>query len=455
MPAPRYGENEIGFQFHTIRFAECEEVDMPRFRGFHPLAVVAALALPAGALAEDPSRDERIAVLERQVQALTEELAALRTESAVPEEKPLTGERGYAPAASKVFGVARGLSIGGYGEINYVNPIADSNEPATADTLRLVTYLGYKFSDSIAFNSEIEIEHARVEAEDAPGEVAVEFASLDFAWKPELGLRAGLLLTPMGFINEVHEPPYFHGVFRPQTERMILPATWRELGAGAFGRIGEQVEYRAYVLTGFNAAGFSAEGIREGRQEGGESLAENLAFVGRVDVSPDLLPGLDFGGSFYAGKADQNQGLPETKLWIAEGHAQYRRGPLHARALFAYTDVSGAGALSAALALAANESVAKAMLGGYVEAAYDVWPLIFGESDDRALEPFVRFEYLDTQHDVAAGFTRNRNLAYSVLSTGISYFPHPNVVLKAEYRNQNARSGKRPDEIALGLGFAY
>ncbi|HEY8122465.1 MAG TPA: hypothetical protein VII78_14175 [Myxococcota bacterium] len=374
----------------------------------------------------------------------------------MPEEAPLEGQRGYAPAASKVFGVPRGLSIGGYGELNYVNPIADSSSPASADALRVVTYLGYKFNENIAFNSEIELEHAFVEGDDdAPGEVALEFATLDFSWKPELNFRAGLLLTPMGFINEVHEPPYFYGVFRPLTERVILPATWREMGAGAFGKLGEQVEYRAYVMTGFNAEGFSAEGIRDGRQEGGESIAENFGFVGRVDVTPDVLPGLLFGGSFYAGKADQNQGLPETKLWIAEAHAQYRTGPFHSRALFAYTDVSGASSLSSALGTALDESVAKSMLGGYVELAYDVWPLLFGESNERALEPFVRFEYLDTQHDVATGFVEDQNLAYSVLSTGLSYYPHPNVVLKAEYRNQNAREGERPDELALGVGFAY
>jgi len=407
------------------------------------------------ATADGAARDARIAALEQQVQALTEEISKLRTESAVPAEEPLEGQRGYAPAASKVFGVARGLSLGGYGELNYVNPTADSNAPAQTDAVRLVTYLGYKFSERIQFNSEIEIEHARVESDGAPGEVAVEFASLDFLWKPELNFRAGLLLTPMGFINEVHEPPYFYGVFRPLTERLILPATWREIGAGAFGKLGEQVEYRAYVTTGFDAAGFSAEGIRDGRQEGGESIAENFAFVGRLDVTPDLVPGLDFGGSFYAGKADQNQGLPETKLWIAEGHAQYRRGPFHSRALFAYTDISNVGSLSSALGMAVDASVAKSILGGYVELAYDLWPLLFGESNERALEPFVRVEYLDTQHAVAAGFVEDHNLAFSVLSTGVSYFPHPNVVLKAEYRNQNARAGKRPDEFALGLGFAY
>ena len=419
------------------------------------LTLAASLPLPAATFAEETaSSDARIAALESQVQTLTEELAKLRSESAVPEDKPLEGARGYAPAASRVFGLTRGLSIGGYGELNYVNNVADGSSPAVADALRVVTYIGYKFSEDITFNSEIELEHAFVEGGEG-GEVALEFASVDFGWKPELNFRAGLLLAPMGFINEVHEPPYFYGVFRPLTERVLLPATWREIGAGAFGKIGEQVEYRAYVMAGFNAEGFSSSGIRGGRQGGSESLAENLAFVGRVDVTPDLLPGLDFGGSFYMGKADQNQGLPETKLWILEGHAQYRRGPFHTRALFAYTDIDNAGALSTALGTAVDESIAQSLLGGYVEAAYDVWPLIFGESDERALEPFVRLEYIDTQHNVAAGFVEDQNLAYSVLSTGVSYFPHPNVVLKAEYRNQNARAGKRPDEIALGLGFAY
>lgn len=431
---------------------------------FRLLRVAAALALvvlvrPAVAAAEtDQARaeDDRIAALERQVQTLTEELSRLRTESAVPEDQPREPEKGYGPAASKVYGVARGLSIGGYGELNYVNAIADApGVPATTDALRLVTYLGYKFSDRIVFNSEIELEHALV-AEDGPGEVALEFASLDFLWKPEINFRAGLLLAPMGFINEVHEPPYFYGVFRPETERRILPATWRENGVGVFGKIGEQAEYRAFVLTGFDASGFSASGIRDGRQEGGESLAENFAFVGRLDFEPDFAPGLLVGGSFYAGKADQNQGgLPDTRLWIAEAHAQYRSGPFHGRALFAYSDVSHAGALSTALGKASNEGVASAMLGGYLELAYDLWPLLFGEDTQRALEPFARVEYVDTQHRVGAGYVENRNFAYWVLSTGLSYYPHPNVVLKAEYRNQNARSGPRPDEVALGVGFAF
>jgi hypothetical protein len=419
------------------------------------------IALPVFAKAETGvDGDARIAALERQVQVLTDEIAKLRTESAVPEERPLESAQGLGPAASKVYGASRGVSVGGYGELAYTNPLADegANVPR-ADAVRLITYLGYKFNERIVFNSEIEFEHAFIGASTqsaSSGEVAVEFASLDFNWKPELNFRAGLVLMPVGFVNEIHEPPYFHGVLRPETETRILPATWRELGVGAFGNIGETFEYRAYVTTGFNARGFGASGFRDGRQRGNRAIAEDAAVVFRGDWSPDLLPGFDLGGSIYYGGVDQEQaGLPDSSLLIAEGHLQYRSGGFHSRALVAYTDLSNAGALGAALGRAANAGIASHMLGAYVEAAYDVWPLLFGEDNERALEPYLRVEWIDTQRDVPSTFIANENQAYWVLSSGLSYFPHPNVVLKAEYRKEHSDFGARLDQFALGIGFAY
>jgi hypothetical protein len=426
------------------------------------LAFALALATPPTfASAEDAADgDARIAALERQVQVLTEEISKLRTETAVPEDKPLESQYGLAPAASKVYGNDRGVSIGGYGEVIYTNPIDDQGtNVARADAIRLITYVGYKFSDDIVFNSEIEIEHAFVGGSTASagsGEVAVEFANIDFHWKPELNFRAGMVLMPVGFINEIHEPPYYFGVLRPETETRLLPSTWRELGAGVFGNVGESFEYRAYVTTGFNATGFGSDGFRNGRQRGNRAIAEDTAFVARGDWSPERVPGLDLGGSVYYGGVDQEiANLPDSNLLIFEGHAQYRVGAFHSRALIAYTDLSNAGALSTALGKAPTAGIASNMLGGYVELGYDVWPLLFGEDNQRALEPYVRFEMIDTQHDVPSAFVANQNLDYWVLSTGLSYFPHPNVVLKAEYRNEHADLGARLDQIALGIGFAY
>jgi hypothetical protein len=432
------------------------------------LSLLAAGAAQAGT-AEDEiqKRDDVIADLVRRVDVLTDEVSTLRTQVAVPEETELKSAYGYGPAASRVYGARRGLSIGGYGEANYVNFVGDEGDDDLdrSNALRTVLYVGYKFSDSIVFNSEIEFENATTESVnngEEGGFVSVEFAALDFMWRPEINARAGLLLVPMGFINEVHEPPFFYGVQRPEVEHDILPATWRENGVGLFGQIGESLEYRAYLMSGFNAQNFSVEGIRDGRQSGSLSLSEDFAFVTRVDWTPEPVPGFLLGGAVYVGDSGQNVELvggdvPDARLWVFEGHAQYENGPFHARGLFAFSSLSDARELNNVLSADPEFEgpVADEMLGGYTEVAYDVYPLLFG-GEDRQLEPFIRVEYVDTQYDVPSGFDANRDQAFWVYTGGMNFYPHPNVVLKVEYRNLNTRgSGEKADELGLGMGFAF
>ena len=57
--------------------------------------------------------------------------------------------------------------------------------------------------------------------------------------RPSFNLRGGMVLTPVGIINERHEPPVFYGVERPFVDTVIIPTTWFEAGAGTRrGRIG-------------------------------------------------------------------------------------------------------------------------------------------------------------------------------------------------------------------------
>jgi hypothetical protein len=427
------------------------------------LATAAAHAEPADDAVRE--RDDQIADLMRKVDVLTDEVATLRTQVAVPEEPELKGAYGFGPAASKVYGVQRGLSIGGYGEANYINFIGDEEDTDLdrSDALRTVLYLGYKFTDRIIFNSEIEFEHgttSNVNNGAGSGSVAVEFAALDFMWMPEANFRAGHLLVPMGFVNEIHEPPFFYGVQRPETEVRILPSTWHENGVGIFGTFGESLEYRSYVLAGFNAQNFSDAGIRNGRQQGNRSLSEDLAWVTRVDWTPDVLPGFLLGGSVYLGDSGQDVevaggDVPDARLWIFEGHTQYQNGPFHARGLFAFTTLSDARELNAVLGLSPTAPIANEMLGGYAEVAYDLYPMLFS-GEDKQLEPFIRVEYVDTQYDVPDGLVANRDRANWIHAGGVNFYPHPQVVLKVEYRNVNTRGqGERADELALGMGFAF
>jgi opacity protein-like surface antigen len=446
------------------------------------LASIAALGLAGQAGAETSpallAQEDRIAELERTVAVLADELERTRRELAMPEEHPLVERYGRAPGASKIYGISRGLSIGGYGEGHYTKLVDNAGgNKDRADLLRLVLYTGYKFTDNILFNAEIEFEHATTGSTESSGDgsVSVEFAHLDFLIRDWLNVRAGLVLVPMGLINEIHEPTTYFGVNRPEVERKIIPATWRENGVGSFGTLFDQLEYEAYVINGFNAEGFDSGGLRGGRQKGNRALAEHLAFVGRLDWSP--FPQLNIGGSVYYGKSGQNQNvgvsagfgdytvsIPDTPTTVWELHAQYENRGVRLRSLFTMAEIGDSGDLTRALGpigpsggtgeLGFGEAVGGEMLGVYGEIAYELLQLFFPYSE-KSLEPFFRFEYYDTQRDMPSGYSKDKSKVVKSYTMGFSFQPIPNVVIKADYRNRVAESGGLPDEFNLGMGFVF
>lgn len=400
---------------------------------------------------------------EERTNKLATEIQKTRLGQLVPEKAELKSQWGLGPAASGVYNVASGLSLGGYGEANYRAFVDDAEgKKNTADLLRLVTYVGYKFNDNILFNSEIELEHANTEemggvsGEDS-GEVAVEFAYLDFLLEKQFNVRAGSVLIPMGFINEIHEPPYFFGVRRPEVEQVIIPSTWNEMGFGFFGQgdAAGTVEYRTYLVNGLRASRFEDSGIREGRQSGNRALMEDVAWTGRLDYSPNVIPGLLVGSSFWVGNSGQDEDFngssPNVRTLIGEAHAQYRYRQLSLRALGSWTSVGDADVLSAAK----GETIASRDQGWYVEAGYDILPHLV-QGTRQSLSPFVRYEQLDTQASVPSGFARNASLDKQIYTIGLSYKPIDKVVIKADYRNFQT-DGPTPtaDEVAVGLGFVY
>ena len=263
---------------------------------------------------EKPTAPKKVEVLEQKTNILTEEVEKIRTQLVIPEEKALKSAYGFGPAASKVYGIEKGLSIGGYGEGRY-QTFVDNEEGSkdNADFVRLVAYLGYKFNDRILFNSEIEFEHASTGKD---GSVSVEFASLDFFIDPIANIRAGLLLIPMGFVNTIHEPPFYFGNNRPEVERRIIPSTWREVGVGLFGQIMPGLTYNAYAVSGLNAEDFGSSGIRGGRQAGSKALAEDIAFVGSLSYSPPTLPGLSMVVPLMLEILDKRMNLPDKKSML-------------------------------------------------------------------------------------------------------------------------------------------
>ncbi|MEP7132481.1 MAG: hypothetical protein ABI914_04905 [Acidobacteriota bacterium] len=403
--------------------------------------------------------------LRAQIDALTREIETLRT--GVPEKNAANAAGsavpGLGPAASRVYRSDHGVSIGGYGEAIYQNFARrrQDGEPSTlsdrVDLLRAVFYFGYKFDDRFVFNSEVEYEHASTgEGSEEKGEVAVEFAYLDYLLgkNRKVGVRAGLVLVPMGFINELHEPPVFLGSNRPEVEQRILPSTWSELGVGVFGQSGP-ITWRAYVVNGLDASGFSAgQAIRGGRQEGSSALAENVAVTGRLDYVG--LPGVVAGASGYAGGSGQGRDVDGRRLrarvCLFDLHAEWRWRGFQTRALFARGTVGDSARVNELSGLTGADSVPSVFSGAYAEAGYDV---LFRRGGDASLVPFVRYERLRTQQRVPAGFSSDPANDLRLWTFGLQFRPIPQIVVKADYQDFDDRAKSSTDRWNVAIGWLF
>jgi hypothetical protein len=422
-----------------------------------------AQAADAGTASTTDSQAE-LEELKRRVEILGQELESQRVGAPATSAQAAATQpsqtSGLSPAASKVY-LKDGLSIGGYGETIlsiYAKELQDGTSQPTdnlADTLRAVLYVGYKFNDWLVFNSEYEFEHSGFSDEHPEGEAIVEFAYLDFLLTKWLNIRAGQVLLPIGFINELHEPPIFLGVLRPrlESEDGIIPTTWHEIGVGLHGALPANFNYRFYVTNGLDSAKFNAEGnggIGSGRQDGHQAIANKLAITGRLDWHP--LPGALLGGSFYVGNSAQAEGAKAVWTTLFELHAEYRAYGFQARAIYARLTNSDTGIQAYGPGVAAF-STGTLQSGGYVEAGYDVFSLL--PTVKQALIPFVRYDRMNTQQAVTAAATADPANRRSVVTLGLNYKPIHQVVIKADFAiNMNGANSGR-NQFDLGLGYLF
>lgn len=391
-----------------------------------------------------------------ELQALLEELRRLKLEIGLRDVE-YQSYGGMGPAASKVYFAPKGLSIGGYGELYYQNTLnrhtaAGALVPDKTDLYRVILYTGYRFGPRVVFNAEVEFEHQN--------EVYVEFAYLDFLLSDALRLRVGNVLVPMGFVNEMHEPAFFHGMLRPDVETNLIPSTWNENGIGLHGDLPGGVRYKVYGLTGLVATNKSLRGdtwLRSARGRGRQQPAETLAGVAHVSWEHGPLSAA---GGLYHGRAGQGardaEGFIDAEVTLAEAHAQLAWRGLQIRALYAAGWLGDTARISAFQGGTTPVVPGKRTRGAYAEVAYDVLGVLAPESG-HSLSPFVRFEDVDLHHGVADGFARNPAYDYTLLTAGLTYKPLPTVVAKADYQRKEtaAASRARTEQVNLGIGFVF
>lgn len=368
----------------------------------------------------------------------------------------------YENSAEKMLSTDGKLTIGGYGEIYYNQPFGnDVRKNGKLDVQRLVLMFGYKFNSRASFIAEIEYEHVK--------EVYVEQAFLQYKITDNLNFRGGLLLTPMGIINEYHEPTTFNGVTRPLADKYIAPTTWREIGAGFMGYLHDySIKYQLYVVNGFN--GFDGDpklrgkdGFRKGRQKGAESFMSSPNFTGKVEFYG--IPGLNVGLSGYFGNTQSSlyDGLDEdiaedkaaadssrVNISMIGVDARYNLKGLQLKGQLYYTSLSNTKEYNEFT----DRDLGKSMMAYYVEAGYNV--LRHCPKAKTELIPFIRYSNYNTHKSVEAGMEKNLAYDNKVITTGLSWKVAKNAVLKTDVQFIKSKADseyKKTFNAGIGIMF--
>lgn len=351
--------------------------------------------------------------------------------------------------------------IGGYAEGSYSQPLQDGvRYNGKADFQRMVIYLGHNFNEELSFFSEIEVEHSK--------EIWLEQAYLQYNIIPQISLRAGNLLIPMGIINQTHEPNTFNGVFRPTIDNLIIPTTWREMGFGASGRIDKMgIDYQVYIVN--SPLSYSDKGLftaskfmRDGRQKAAQAINSNFNYTARLEWS--LISNLKIGMSGYFGKtssslynglkADQSSEKADSSILgvsMIEIDAQYKIGALSLRAQGVKSWIDNTQEYNAFT----NQKVGFQNYGAYFEASVDLLKLT-NIKTEKEFNIFSRYEIYDTQSEVLANIVKDEMLTRNDLTFGIGLKLSSNAVVKADYTITNNKAKTDiPDLLNFGIGLSF
>lgn len=344
------------------------------------------------------------------------------------------------------------VTVGAYGEILYNQPEGDNGE---LDVQRLVLLFGYRFDDRTQFVTEIELEHVN--------EVFVEQAFVNYNLANNVNLRGGLMLVPMGIVNEFHEPTTFNGVERPAMDNAIIPTTWREIGIGVNGRFNSlNLGYQAYLFNGFKSTaldgtavtGFlqGSNGLRGGRQKAIQSTIDSPTISAKVDFYG--IPGLRLGLATYLGSTqaeDDVESLEGSEIGISMigVDARYAFQRFTARGQFLYASLSDTQAYNALT----GQDLGSALQGFYIEGAYN----LLAVEKRQKLFAFTRFEKFNTHSQTAGNLEQNPAYDRTDVTTGLTYHIAPGVVVKGDYQ---FRSDKRigadiKDRLNFGIGVWF
>lgn len=391
---------------------------------FRPTLIALGLASAGLAYADaTPTMDELRAELSRQRQLIEQQQTQLNmlADNMAQQEKASGLDAGK-------------TTLGMYGEVHYNHFRAEDEDIGRSNVHahRMVFLVGHQFSDDLRFYSEIEFEGA---PDSSDIETEVEQFFINWQLHDKVSLDIGQFLIPVGLLNETHEPNAFYGVERNPVEELVIPATWWEKGVLLHSQPlpGVAVDFALHngLRGDVNTLG-SADGLREFRQEFGGARTNDLAYTLRVKYT--AVPGLELGATVQRqDNITQSQDLllgSAAPAMLYEAHADWHWQGFGLRGLYAQWDIDNA--------LAENNGTDK-LAGFYVEPSWKV---------TEKVGVFARYNDWNT----AANKSGEKDMQQA--NVGVNYWPHPNVVLKADLQNTN-QPEKAGDGFNLGMGLSF
>ncbi|MEN8006617.1 MAG: hypothetical protein ABFS42_06345 [Candidatus Krumholzibacteriota bacterium] len=304
--------------------------------------------------------------------------------------------------------IGQGAVLGGYMDMEFE---WDENNN-TFDQHRFVPFITGHVSERVTVSAEIEFEHGG--NVDGDGEIKLEYAVMDFAFSEGLNFRGGVILSPLGSFNLLHDSPLNDLTSRPVVSRQIIPSTLSEAGMGLFGTLypGEEavLSYQAFLVNGFDGGiiqeveddgGNVIDGrlrIRGGRGSQKKDNNNDKAIVARAGFSPVL--GSSVGLSVHSGKYDD------------AGNHRVTIGALDAKVTFGSIEFLGEYALAAAdIDYEKYPTAAESQSGLYAQANYHLLHDVFLNGSVVTLVARGDRVDFDTDHDgdTEQGFTLGAN----------------------------------------------
>jgi hypothetical protein len=393
---------------------------------------------------------------------------------------------GLALAASKIYFSDKRYSISGFGEFSYI-PYQTGLSLDLGDLelyytglYRYATFFGYRFTDKIIWNSELQIELLHAGTDEVDYEVVVE-AFADFLITDYFKARVGFFPLTIGYVNNNDEPVMFYSVNRSDVERIITPSTWIEFGSMFYGNITDNWSYALGLTQGLNSANFlSGTWIRQGREirfDIPNSLSANpqLNYTGIKNLT--LSASAYFGNSGRGEEVlinGQNEAIRAT-IQLGTAYAKYDWKNWRFVSVGTYGRLSDTDKIFAqTLATQGTAQVLGSEVYGYlVEAGCDILPYFRKDNEIQPKKNFLydrealrlivfgRFERLNTHYglmnNLAMAPRVENNLA--IYTGGINFNTRENIVFKTNYRYAfNYYQGDpNPSKhiVELGVGFIF